>query len=256
MTKKTKNDKRFYVYHLVDPRTSMPYYVGKGTRNRCNYHFTCPLEKSVNERLYYFIQKLKDLNVELKVIKIQENLTAEDAYEIEDQEIKKYGRKGFDEGGILLNIVYGGPKNFGLFGEANGFYGKKHSPESRKLMSQRQTGKKHSEETKQKMSRTRRGRKKTEEHKRRIGEKSRQRIHRPESKEKISKHFGKLWIITLPNGKEILVKSLNRFCKTFGLNYGNMSTVSTGKKKTCKGHKVRRYNPDTDAEKFPTINFQ
>lgn len=87
------------------------------------------------------------------------------------------------------------------FGENNNFYGKKHTEESRRKMSEKLTGKKHSEETRRKMSIKRRGVPKSIEHKSkigRIGMVSLKNIHTGESvrilKSEYSKYDKDVWI--------------------------------------------------------------
>lgn len=251
------NDERFYVYYLIDPRTNEPFYVGKGTGHRCFAHLSKNPNTCKNKRLFGHIRKMRLQGTEPKVIKVKEYLTEDAAYSLEKQEIAKYGRIGFEERGILFNILEGGtgPES-GLVGELNPFYGKAHSEETKKAISKANTGKKRSEEHRQSISKAQKGVPKSEEHRRKIGEKSRGRTPLDETKEKLADAFAKLWIVTLPSGEEILVKNLNKFCKENGLSQGNMATVASGKKKSCKGHKVRAFNPETDSDKFTKIGFE
>ena len=84
-------DNRFYVYaYLREDGT--PYYIGKGSGWRINQkhgHLHLPPDRS-------------------RRVKLRENLTDEESQEYEKELIAKYGRKGFDEGGILRNITMGG----------------------------------------------------------------------------------------------------------------------------------------------------
>ena len=55
-----ENQNKFYVYMLIDPRTDMPFYVGKGCENRYKIHFT-PKElkdESIKSRTILKILKL------------------------------------------------------------------------------------------------------------------------------------------------------------------------------------------------------
>jgi len=61
------------------------------------------------------------------------------------------------------NLCSGGRGAIGIFGEKNGMYGRKHSPETLKKMSLKQSGRVASEETKAKMSASRTGLKRTPE---------------------------------------------------------------------------------------------
>ena len=250
------DEERFYVYHLIDPRTNVPFYVGKGTGFRYYAHFSDNPNTCRNKRLFGHIKKMRAEGVEPIAIKIKENLKEIDAFLIEEQEIKKYGRIKLDEGGILFNLQEGGFGPPRLVGEDNAFYGRTHSEETKRIISENNKGRKRSEAHRQSISKAQKGVPKSEEHRRKIGEKSRGRSHTEEAKEKLANAFAKLWIITLPSGEEILVKNLNKFCKENGLAQGNMATVASGKKKSCKGHKVRAFNPETDSDKFTKIDFE
>lgn len=245
------DEERFYVYHLIDPRTNVPFYVGKGTGFRYYAHFSDNPNTCRNKRLFGHIKKMRAEGVEPIAIKIKENLKEIDAFLIEEQEIKKYGRIKLDEGGILFNLQEGGFGPPRLVGEDNAFYGRTHSEETKRIISENNKGRKRSEAHRQSISKAQKGVPKSEEHRRKIGEKSRGRSHTEEAKEKLANAFAKLWIITLPSGEEILVKNLNKFCKENGLAQGNMANVAAGKKNSCKGHKVRPYDPETDSIKFP-----
>lgn len=95
----------YYVYILIDPRTKIPFYVGKGQKTRSVSHFKETKETTINLRKFNKIQSILELGlqpiVEYCVTDIKDEETA---YDIETALIKKYGRKGYDENGILLNI--------------------------------------------------------------------------------------------------------------------------------------------------------
>ena len=114
-----------------------PYYVGMGRKQR-------PFAKHAHRQdKGDFKPKNNDL---IKVI--HENLSQEDAYELEIFYIKKYGRKC--DGGILINLTEGGE-------------GAKHNEETRRKLSLIKTGTKASDETKRKMSEAHLGRKNSPE---------------------------------------------------------------------------------------------
>lgn len=58
-------------------------------------------------------------------------------------------------------------------------------------------------------------------------------------KEKIANSLSKEWLITFPNGKQIKIKNLTKFCKENGLFQSNMIKVSQGKQKHHKGFTCR-----------------
>lgn len=88
----------FYVYLHKDKKTKTPFYVGKGTGNRaydtdgrnCDWH-----------------QKVKELNEEYNIKIVKDNLSESEAWELEAELIKKYGRKWTNEG-PLVNLTEGG----------------------------------------------------------------------------------------------------------------------------------------------------
>jgi len=93
----------FYVYMYVRPDTGEPFYVGKGQRSRAwsyNGH-------SHNK---WLMRKLDDIRSKYKsrefVMIVEENLTEQEAFDMEEELVIKYGKK-FD-GGVLWNIADGG----------------------------------------------------------------------------------------------------------------------------------------------------
>lgn len=245
----------YYVYHLINPITNCVFYVGKGTKNRCYTHSKDTLETARNKRLWGHINNIRKQGYEPIVIKIQENLEENYAYELEEIEIKKYGRVGFEENGILMNIVNGGTNPPTLYGEDNGFYGKQHTEETKRLMSKKAKGRKHSEETKRKMSESRKGVPKSEETKRKIGDKSRGRVTSKETKQKLREYNlredvlrknieskQQEWIVTTPDGVEEDVINLSDYCVEKGLSRSKMYSVASGKRNHHKGFKCRKKN--------------
>jgi len=100
---------RYYVYYLVDPRNNQPFYVGKGSRGRINAHETearKPINKQWNPAKCKIINEIKNEGLLLIKEIIQDRLSEQQAYILEDQLIKKHGKVA--TGGILVNIVDGG----------------------------------------------------------------------------------------------------------------------------------------------------
>lgn len=96
----------YYVYILKNPKTNLPFYVGKGKGKRASYHI------SENKKGRWTENRHKD-NVIRQLISeglepiIEYIFWHEDekvAYEYEEKIIIQYGRKEFDPGGILTNI--------------------------------------------------------------------------------------------------------------------------------------------------------
>lgn len=99
----TENN-RYYVYALIDPRTALPFYIGKGTKNRAYLHLTHNKVMRENRKKHHYIKGLRNKGLEPEVKIIQQGLTEPDAYSLETELIRKYGRKDFDPGGILTNL--------------------------------------------------------------------------------------------------------------------------------------------------------
>jgi hypothetical protein len=185
-------ENNFYVYmYLREDGT--PYYVGKGKGNRVY---------SKNRR----IPRPKDKS---RVVFYKQNLTEEEAFKYEVDLIAFYGRKDLSTG-ILYNLTDGGEGSSGairseefkkktserLKGVKNHCYGKPHSEEIKRKMSEAQKGKIVSEETRRKLSEIKKGKFPSEETRRKISEAHRARPRKPHSEEtrrKISEaHKGKI----------------------------------------------------------------
>lgn len=124
----------FYVYILIDPRTELPFYVGKGKNDRMYHHEK--REKSHNIHLTNKIRKIKSDGYEI-IYKKFDCYDEKSALKLEYDLINKYGRFRYDDGGILVNVCEGGGITPNLVGQENGFYGRTHSEEARKSMSEK-----------------------------------------------------------------------------------------------------------------------
>lgn len=129
-----------YVYQHIRLDKNEVFYVGIGSDSK-------------NKRAYNYINRTKFWKTifdktEIRVEIIKENISWDDACELEKQLIKKYGRKDLGLG-TLVNLTDGG----------DGANGCKRSDEHKKILSERMKGKKLSL-----------GIKKTEEQKRKIGD--------------------------------------------------------------------------------------
>lgn len=102
---------QFYVYHLIDPRTNKPFYVGKGKGTRAESHLQ---EARGNEKNWSNKLKCRVINSIINrgltpiVVRIATQLTEDEAFRLEIDEIEKYGRICAGTG-ILTNIKDGGP---------------------------------------------------------------------------------------------------------------------------------------------------
>lgn len=114
------SDNIFYVYQYLTEE-NIPFYIGKGSKNR------------INESHLPWIEVPP---IEFRQI-IAENLTEKEAYDIELELIKKYGRKV--DGGILENI------KVNRWSCKSGW---KHSEETKQMISEKNTGKIRTDEQK------------------------------------------------------------------------------------------------------------
>jgi hypothetical protein len=242
-------ENRYYVYHIINPTTNRIFYVGKGTGNRYKQHLTDKPEYAHNKRLNGYIRNLLENNTPPIIAKIAENLTEDDAYKLEESEIKTCGRVGFEENGILLNITDCG-KSPSLRGENHPWWGKKHTDESKKKMSETKKelyakgiiktckGYKQTEEHKEKNRQSKLGKKQPRE----AVEKTRQanigRAQTEYQKQKAREANQKTWRIITPDGKEEIITNLRQYSLQKGLDPGNMMHVARGKQKQHKGYKV------------------
>ena len=100
----------YYVYQWVDMDTGLPFYVGKGHGDRMN---------SMKNRSARFIDYLTNhTNCRPEIIK--DNLTEDDAFDIERKTISEYKENGTKR----VNIAYGGRGGIHLFGNDNPMKGR------------------------------------------------------------------------------------------------------------------------------------
>lgn len=130
----------YYVYVLRDPRhNDEPFYVGKGRGNRHRHHFTKTHVKEENRHKTARIDAIEAAGLSVLVEKYREHLTQVEAYALEAELIRQWGRKGYEQDGILTNACLDN-----------------RPPDH--------TGRKRSEATKEKMRQAAMGRKKSPEH--------------------------------------------------------------------------------------------
>ena len=93
-----------YVYTLTDPRNGMPFYVGKGVGRRCHFHAW--EAKNSDKPTYKLnkIRKIQSLGLDIVVNKVEEDVSHEQAKELECFLIAEMRGFGID----LTNATDGG----------------------------------------------------------------------------------------------------------------------------------------------------
>jgi len=211
---------------------------------------------------YRFHQAIRKYGSDIfEIIEIDSTDTKDKALELESKYIKEYDtfNSGYNmnEGGV--GLVYHTDeskqkmsennywKGKNRSGELNPMFGKTHSEETKRLMSEKKKGlysgenhplygKHHTEETKKKISEANLGKSAWNKGK----------LLSEETKNKISEtktgkvSYTKEWIVTFPDGHKEDVDNLAEFCRVHNLNRGNMSSVANGKLKQYKGFTVKQ----------------
>jgi len=206
-------NENFYVYVFLDPRSPgfyvyddlifeyEPFYIGKGVNDRIS------ISEYDKSNIYKFnkINKIKNEGLCVISYKIYENLTESESFNKERESIDKIG-KIITEKGPLVNFSDGGnggdniskhpfiddikkKMSISKMGEKNSFFGKSHTDETKRILSEKNLGvnigeknsffgKSHTDETKRIIS---------ENNKKNIGEKNHfyGKNHTLESKNKI-----------------------------------------------------------------------
>jgi hypothetical protein len=123
----------YYVYQLIDPRNNKPFYIGEGKGKRAWSHlnFTSGCNNPHKDRI---IQKIHSLGLEVIVQIIEKDLTKNQSRTIEEKLIEQIGLEN------LSNICSNANPPI-LTGERNGFYGKTHTLETKKILGNINRGK-------------------------------------------------------------------------------------------------------------------
>lgn len=173
-----KEEKRFYVYILrrpdqkdpLEPDKGCPFYVGKGCGKRTKDHRKEAKRKLNNKNKSIkvnIIHKLWINNLDYEIDIILNNLTEQEALKYEEEIIKIYGRIAINTG-CLSNMTDKGLGTSGFkqtteakakireakIGERNATFGKVHTEEFKKYLSDINKGKVLTKEHKQKISDT------------------------------------------------------------------------------------------------------
>lgn len=153
-----------YVYSITFPSNKR--YIGITTKNpktRYREHISHALYGNCGQRkIYKAINKYGADNLKFEVLveieKETKELLLKDLCLLEQKYINDFD--SFFNG---YNCTLGGEGTFGLVGELNQFYGKKHTPETINRLKELASVRKHTEETKRKISEAGKGRKHSKE---------------------------------------------------------------------------------------------
>jgi hypothetical protein len=101
----------YYIYKYIDPRTNLPFYIGKGKDTRKYDHIRTKQSRLENPSKANIIKDILEAGLSPIIEEIESNIINENiAYEREDHYILQYGRIGIDENGILANrTLHGKP---------------------------------------------------------------------------------------------------------------------------------------------------
>lgn len=149
----------YYVYQYICPISLLPFYIGKGKNNRFLSHLKENYKNSDNKKKWCKIESLRKKGLEPIIEFVKMNLSENEAYNLEKKLIKKFGRKGIDENGILTNICLDNRPPKVIW-----------TDEMKEEQRRKRTGTKHSDLTKEKCRQINLGKKKSETHKKNIKE--------------------------------------------------------------------------------------
>lgn len=147
----------YYVYALIDPRTSQPFYIGKGKGNRYKAHLTETKDTTINIKKFNKIQSIRSCGLEPLVDIIRHFENEEDAYLYEEflisttpdlTNIQPGGKGG--AGSAEWKINNPSSKTKGMTYEER--YGPEKAIWMRQVRSEQLKGRKFSDESKQRMS--------------------------------------------------------------------------------------------------------
>lgn len=262
----------YYVYQYVDPRSHLPFYIGKGCRDRKYSHLNETNTTTINMRKHNKIESIKKAGL----IPIIEELAwfdkETDAYDFETKLIIKYGRKDIDQGGILTNLTLGNipPKQKGKRWSNNQRL--RHKQRMKEVAKKRKyvskdpwnkgltgvqvpwnkgltgmKGNQHSEKTKQTLREKNLGKKKSQETRAKMSRNMKGRV--PWNKGKSTPNVNPRsirCIFVSPDNIEYEYTSVRKGCLIHSLPTCKMSEVTTGKLSHYKGWTIIRVNGRED----------
>lgn len=241
--------KMYYVYALIDPRTTLPFYIGKGKEgtNRHKRHMYETEQNTENKHKFFKIQHFKKRGYDIPVKVLSKGLTETEAYDLETKLIEYYGRINIDENGILTNIC--------LIAQPPSMKGKRRKREGvEKYIKSRRGRCFLTEEDKKQISLKLKGRKQSDETKQR----------RRKTLEKIPHAYGrKNWLFISPKGESFLLKTIGRssFCKEHNISisacffkYLNTGTICKTTAPNSKNNGWMFFNDETLITNYITVN--
>jgi len=226
----------YYVYELIDPRTDVPFYVGKGKGDRADMHYKRS-EWWYNKRKAGRIKKLLELNLRYYVNKVFFTEYETEATLFETKLIQQYGRIGFEDNGILLNLsIDANPPS--RKGKPGTFKGKTHSSATKEIL--REHNKKQFEDPQQRILRKNKSIElwQNEEYRLKQKESSKNRTATKPSKYKV--YF--------PDGSTEIIINLSKWCKENNYPCGTLRDTLPQRKNNiptrgrAKGMYIRIYN--------------
>lgn len=230
----------YTIYHLICPKSNEIRYVGQTKKSleiRLSQHIKLSKRKTKKKyHVNFWIEKLLMENLEPSIKSVHQNLTKNEANELEKYEIENLSNKG----NKLCNLTNGGDtflmsdetkikmRNSKL-GEKNSFYGKTHTEETKKLIKEKAIGRFVSEETKKKLSIRFSG-----ERNNMFGRPSPLKTHTEETKKLISYKKSKEWRFLNPENELVVIFNLLEFCKQNNLHCPSMHRVAKGVRNSYK----------------------
>jgi hypothetical protein len=106
-SQKTKEELKYYVYVLIDPRNNKIFYVGKGYLNRVFSHINEAIENPKETEKLETIRAIKNDNQKVKHFIIRHGLEENEAYLLESVLIDFLTYKDFAQVARITNIVSG-----------------------------------------------------------------------------------------------------------------------------------------------------
>lgn len=266
-----KDENRFYVYAYLDPRKPgqfqygdfkfdyEPFYIGEGNGKRDKQHLTDAFKNNKpNKDKKELIKKILEEKNKPIIIRIKEKLSQKQALLLEIDCIATIGRLDFSVG-PLLNKTNGGDKgpigmkhteetknkisqaisgekhpNYGKKGPETNGYGYKHTEEAKNKISKNHSkhwlNKTKSEETKNRISKSKKG--------------TKMHLNTFEALKKYNeeneRYNIKIWKLTSPNGKIIIVRGLQKFADENNLTRSKLIAIANNKRNHHKGWKCIR----------------